>query len=179
MHQLTKRSRSTLNPNQTKNLQKSPSYQLVDPGDSIFLFSLIQVLYLLNSSRLLQQERIFEVTGIEDQGQWSLFRAFLCQMYLKIRKNAHPFITEGVKNELLFLSISGCCDDFRHSQKASNLIKSNYRLAVRLPGKAKISVCFAGEIAAKLALNKTTQTPANPGSFSECSTAFESMGGVA
>ena len=41
-------------------------------------------------------------------------------------------------------------------------------------GKGGISAA----IAAKLALNKTTQNPAKPGSFSECSTAFESMRGV-
>ena len=63
-------------------------------------------------------------------------------MYLKIRKSAHPFITEWLKNELLFSSISGWCDDIRLSQKASNLIKSNYsliRLVLRLLEKVKIS----------------------------------------
>ena len=34
---------------------------------------------------------------------------------------------------------------------------------------------ISAAIAAKLALNKTTQNPAKPGSFSECSTAFELM----
>ena len=50
------------------------------------------------------------------------------------------------------------------------------RAAIELmvTGKGGIS----GAIAAKLALNKTTQNPAKPGSFSECSTAFESMRGV-
>ena len=38
-------------------------------------------------------------------------------------------------------------------------------------GKGGIS----GAIASRLALNKTTQKPAKPGSFSECSTAFELM----
>ena len=47
-------------------------------------------------------------------------------------------------------------------------------IELMVTGKGGISAA----IAAKLALNKTTQNPAKPGSFSECSTAFESMRGV-
>ncbi len=67
-------------------------------------------------------------------------------MYLNFKGCARPFsipfISEGSKTGSLFLSISGCCDDFRRSQTASSPIQSHSsltRIALRLLGKVKIS----------------------------------------